>query len=158
MTETGPDRRFILPADYYASASPAAVLPSWVTFGCGGLSLLVLAVVFAGGVWLSGGGIVDLMDLGLGLSRAELGPLYAADVTPAQKSALETEIDTLRKNLRDGKVRPQQISLVLDAMRRATGDGTVSSRDAGAILDAARRLNAEASAPRPLPRRSAPSS
>lgn len=147
MTETQPERRLILPADYYSSESPRAILPPWATFGCGGLAVLALLVLFAGGAWLSGGGMVDLFDMVLGMTRAELRPLYARDVPAADRAALEKEIDTLRDQLRKGRVSPQRLSPLLQSMQRAIADRTVTPQETAEIAGAAKKINAAATAP-----------
>lgn len=149
VTETHPKRRLILPAEYYSTATPEAVLPSWATFGCAGLSVLVLILVFAGGAYLSSGGMADLMDMVLGMSLGEMRAIYTKDVTPAQKTALDAEIETLRRNMREGRVTIQRLDPMLQAMRRATSDSKVSGAEVDEMIAAARKLNA----PKPAPHR-----
>jgi hypothetical protein len=142
VTETQPERRFILPADYYSSASPQPILPSWVKFGCGGLALLALLVMFAGGAWLASGGMIDFMDLVLGMSLGEMRPMYQSDVTEADKNELEKEFETLRENVRNHSVAIQQLDPVLQAMRRATGDAKVTREEVREMTAAARQARA----------------
>ncbi|MGN6186708.1 MAG: hypothetical protein ACTHQM_23985 [Thermoanaerobaculia bacterium] len=142
VTETQPERRLVLPAEYYSSETPRPILPSWVKYGCGGLSLFVLIVVFAGGAWLAGGGMVDFMDLVFGMSMGEMRPLLTKDVTDAQKQTLEKEIETLRANLRERRITVQQLDPMLQAMRRATSDTKVTPAEVEEMTAAARKLNA----------------
>lgn len=142
VTETQPERRFILPAEYYSSATPNPILPAWVKFGCGGLSLFALLVIFAGGAWLASGGMTDFMDLVFGMSMGEMRPMYTKDVADADKSALDHEIETLRANLRNHKVSIQQLDPVLQAMRRATSDAKVTPAEIEEITAAAKKINA----------------
>lgn len=148
VTETQPIRRLILPAEYYSTATPAAVLPSWATFGCGGVAVLVLILVFAGGAYLSSGGMVDMMDMVFGLSLGEMRAIYTKDVTPAQKTALDTEVETLRENLRKGRVPVPRLDPMLQAMRRATSDAKVSAAEVDEMIATAKKLNA----PKPVSR------
>jgi hypothetical protein len=147
VTESHPERRFVLPAEYYSSATPDAMLPAWVKFGCGGLSLLIMLLVFVGGGYLASGGMVDLMDLVFSMSVGEMRPMYTETVTAAQKAEVEQEIELLRRNLREGKVRVQQLDPVLQTMRRATDDGKVDAQEATSLVEAARWANRPAKTP-----------
>jgi hypothetical protein len=141
VTESQPQKRFILPAEYYSSATPEAVLPRWATFGCGGVALFVLVLVFAGGAFLASGGMVQLMDFVFAATLGEMRPMYQKDVTPAQKSAFEAEIETLRKNMREGHVAVPHLDPVLQAMRRATSDSKVTAAEIDEMTAAAKRIN-----------------
>ena len=141
VMETQPERRFVLPAEYYSSETPRPILPSWVKYGCGALSLLVLLIVFAGGTWLAGGGMVDFMDFVFGMSMGEMRPLLTKDVSEAQKQSLEKEIDTLRTNLRERRISIQQLDPMLQAMRRATSDTKVTPAEVDEMTSPARKLN-----------------
>ncbi len=145
VMETQAERRFTLPADYYSTATPSALLPSWATYGCGALSGLILILVFAGGAFLSSGGMVDLMDMVFGMTLGEMRSIYTSDVTPSQKASLEAEIETLRRNVRDGRVTIQRLDPMLQSMRRAAADSKVSGAEVDEMIAAAKRLNA----PRP---------
>ena len=142
VIESQAEKRFIFPAEYYSSATPKPILPSWATFGCGALSVFALIVVFVGGAWLSRGGMVDFMDLVFGMTLGEMRPLYQKDVTATQKSALETEIETLRANLRSRKVGIQQLDPMLQAMRRATSDTKVTAAEVDEMVATAKKVNA----------------
>jgi hypothetical protein len=126
------------PSDYYSGPSPERAFPLWVTFGCGGVALLVMLVVFAGGAWMSGGGFNDVMDLSLGMTMGQIRGMYQPDVTDAQKKALDEEIKTVRKNLSSGKLNLQPL---LQTISKATGDEKVTKAEADEILAAARRAN-----------------
>jgi hypothetical protein len=141
VMESQPQRRFILPADYYSSATPDAVLPPWAKFGCGGLALLVLILVFAGGAFLSSGGMVQLMDFVFGTTLGEMRPMYQKDVTEPQKRAFESEIETLRKNMREGKVAIPSLDPIMQAMRRAASDSKVTAAEVDEMTAAAKRIN-----------------
>ena len=136
--ETSPYR----PADYYASATPQRVLPQWATYGCGGVALLALIVVFVGGAFLAGDGLPQLMDMAFGMTMGELRGMYTKDVTPAQKAALEKEIATMRKNVREEKIFVQSLQPVLRAIQKATGDEKVNAQEIDTITKAARTANA----------------
>ena len=88
VSENVSTRRFEWPADYYSGPVRAPILPKWAPFGCGGLAVVVLIIVFAGGAFLSSGGFVDLMDFVIGMTASEMKGQYAADVPAAQRKAL----------------------------------------------------------------------
>ncbi len=134
--------RFLWPAEYYSGPTPSAVLPRWATFGCGAAAVLVLIVVFAGGAFLAGGGFVQMMDMVFGMTLGEMRGMYAADVAPAQKTALESEIEALRKNLREEKIAPAALDPVLQTMRRATSDEKLTPVEVRDITAAAKKANA----------------
>ena len=132
------------PADYYSSPTPAGVLPQWVPFGCGGLSLLVLIIVFAGGTFLASGGFNSVMDFAIGMSVSEMKGQYAADVTPEQKKAIDDEAALLRKNLRDGNITIVNMQPFFERLRDASGDRKVTAEEAQSLTEIARKVNASA--------------
>lgn len=145
--ESTPPRRFVWPAEYYSGPTPAAVLPRGVTFGCGAASLVALLLLFAGGAFMASGGIVDLMDLALGMSMGELRGMYAADVTPAQKKEVDDAIEQVRAGLRDKKVSVAQLQPMMETMRKAIADQKVTSAEAKTLADAARNVGRASARP-----------
>jgi hypothetical protein len=141
MTDVAPQepRRVPWPAEYYSTPSPVAILPRGISYGCGAASLVVLLIVFAGGAFLSTGGLVDFMDFVLGMSFGELK--YEASVTPQQKKELTAEVDALRENLRTKKVPVAKLQPFLQKLQSASADGTVSAAEARQLRDAASTLN-----------------
>ena len=142
IPESAPPARRLWPADYYAAPASPAVLPAWVSWGCGALSLLVLIVVFAGGAWMSSGGIVDFMDFALGMSVGEIR--YADDVTPAAQKSLQSDIDAMRENLREKRISVAALRPFLDGLRRATADRKVTAEEASSLHATVRSINARA--------------
>ena len=136
--------RFNRPADYYSSASPQRVLPEWAPYGCGGASLLILIIVFVGGAYLSRGGFVQLMDVAMGMTMGEMRGMYQKDVTAAQKEAVDREIETMRKYMREETISVQALKPVLDAIAKATKDEKVNAREAQMIASTTRKVNATA--------------
>ena len=139
VPETSGERRFVRPADYYSSATPDPVLPSWAAYGCGAAAVVVLIVVFAGGAWLARGGFTVMMDFAIGMSVAEMKGMYAPDVTPAQKDALDKEVEAMRAKLRDEKIAIPSLQPFLEAIRKTTKDTKVSGEEMKVLLDAAKR-------------------
>jgi hypothetical protein len=141
VPETTMPRRFVWPGEYYSSATPDAVLPSWAAYGCGGVAALIIALVFAGGSYLAGGGFNDFMDLAIGMTVSEAKGMYAADVPPARKQAIDGEVATMRKNLREGKVAVQRLQPFLDALRKVTSDSKITAPEAASLEEVARKVN-----------------
>ena len=144
VPETSGERRFVRPADYYSSPTPAGVLPSWAAYGCGAGAVVILLIVFAGGAYLSGGGFVDFMDLAIGMSVAEMKGMYGADVTAAQKDALDKEIESMRRNLVEEKISVAALQPFLDTLRKTTSDNKVTLAEAKSLHEAAKKVNATA--------------
>ena len=140
--ETIGERRFVWPAEYYSGPSPVAVLPRGVTFGCGAASIVALILVFAGGVFMASGGLVQLMDLTLGMSMGDVRGMYTAQVTPAEKSELEDAIEQLRAGLREEQVSVTELQPVLETMRKGISDKKLDPAEVQAIAAAARKARA----------------
>lgn len=142
------------PADYYSGPSPVAVLPRGVTLGCGIAAVVALIVVFAGGAFMSSGGLVMMMDMGLGMSMGEVRGFYTPDVTAAQKQELEAVIESLRANLRDGKTSVTRLDPVLQTMRKTIADERMQPSEVEALAAAARKAAVPAvpKAPQPAAR------
>ena len=147
--ESMPARRFVWPAEYYSGPSPVAVLPRGVTFGCGAAALVVMILVFAGGAFMASGGLVQLMDLALGMSMGDLRGMYASNVTAAQKKELDAAIEQLRGGLRNGKVSVAQLQPVLETMRKGIADQKMTSAEVQALTAAARKASASKLPPKP---------
>jgi hypothetical protein len=139
--ETNVERRFVWPAEYYSGPSPRAVLPRGVTFGCGAAAVVALLIVFGGGIFLARGGMADFMDLALGMSMGDLRGMYTAEVTPAQKAALDESIESLRKGLREGKVSVARLDPVFQNMRQAIADKKMTPREVETLTIAARGVH-----------------
>jgi hypothetical protein len=131
----------VRPADYYSAPSPVGVLPRGITFGCAAAALVVLIIVFGGGVWMSSGGIVTFMDFALGMSMGEVRGFYTSDVTGAQQKELDDAMETLRANLRTGKVPVTALDPVLQTMRKGIADEKMHAAEVKALAEAARRAS-----------------
>ena len=141
MTDVTPQesRRVLWPAAYYSTPTPQAILPRGVAYGCGGVSVFILILVFAGGAFLASGGMTDFMDFVLGMSFGELK--YATDVSAQEKKELTFEVEALRENIRTKKVPVAKLQPFLQSLQRASADGTVSAAEAEQLEAAARALN-----------------
>lgn len=151
--ETSGGRRFSWPADYYSAPASERVIPVWAVRGCGAVSLLILLLLFGGGIFLATGGFVDFMDLVLGMSVSEMKGMYNADVTADQKAALDAEVERLRTNLREGRVAVAGLQPFLEALRTASSDSKITGPEARDLRDAARAVNARRPPIQPLDRK-----
>jgi hypothetical protein len=132
------------PADYYSSPTPNAVLPSWLTLGCGIAGALALLLIFAGGYFASRGGMTQFMDFAIGMSITEMRGQYTPDVSAARKKSLDDEIARLRQNYREGKVALPAIQPFLEAIRDVSADGKVTGPEAARLEESTRKINAGA--------------
>ena len=144
VSENPSTRRFLWPADYYSGPVRAPILPKWAPFGCGGLAVVVLIIVFAGGAFLSSGGFVDLMDFVIGMTASEMKGQYAADVPAAQRKLLDDEVVLLRKNLREEKVSVVHLQPFLERLSQSSSDRKITVQEVGLLQDIARTINAKA--------------
>jgi hypothetical protein len=133
-------RRTTWPADYYSSATPEPVLPRWAALGCGAASVLLLAIIFGGGILLSTGRFTDLMDLMIGMSVGEMKGMYSEDVSSEQRASLDAEIERFREGLRKDELPFTALQPFLEAMRNATKDGTVTPEEAEYLERVASRI------------------
>ena len=139
-----PQSGFRKPADYYSSPPGPRALPRWVPLGCGGLSLLILVVIFAGGAWAASGGFIQMMDLMFGMTMGEMRGMVQPDVTAAQKKALEDEIKTMREHLRAERISVQSLQPLLQTIQKTTADEKLKSDEVETIVTATRKVNATA--------------
>ena len=140
LPETEQRRRFQWPADYYSSATPAPVLPSWAAFGCGAAAVVILLLVFAGGAWLSRGGFTDFMDMALGMSVGEMRGMYADDVTPEQRKSLDAGIESMRVSLREEKISVAALQPFMQELQRAVDDKKITPAEAKTLEETSRRI------------------
>jgi hypothetical protein len=144
------ERRFPWPADYYSAPTPDPLLPRAVAYGCGAGSLVVLIAVFAGGFFLSRGGFVSLMDMGIGMSVGEMRGMYADSIPEPQRESLEAEIERMREAMRSGDLPPGAVQPFLETMRQATSDGTVDPGEAEKLEESARKTREAAPSADPV--------
>ena len=147
---SNPPRTFRIPADYYA-ASPDEVrplFPRWVTFGCGAAAAVFLLLGFAGGAVIAHNGLGPLMDPLLGSMQGELDGMYAKDVTPIERKALDGELTALRANVRTGKVSMTDLNPLLQLMRDDVSDEKLTRQEASTLAAKIHAVNNPAT-PRP---------
>jgi heme exporter protein D len=129
---------FRMPAEYYSGPAPRRAFPKGVTYGCGAASVLFLLVLFIGGAYLATGGMAQFMDMAVGMSLGEMRGMYTAQVTPAQKSALDAEIEKLRQGVREEKINVAKLQPFMKELGEAIGDKKVSPEEAETLTRIAR--------------------
>lgn len=143
-SETREHHSFEVPALHYSSPAPQRIFPRGVTYGCGAASLLILVIVFIGGALASSGRLNELVDFAVGMSAGELDGMYAADVTPARKKSVDSEISRMREKLRSGEISVAKLQPFLETLRSTTSDRRVTAEEAATIESAARKITASA--------------
>ncbi len=144
VPETSEKRGFVLPADYYSSATPPPVLPRGVAYGCGAASAVALLIIFIGGALVSTGGLIQLIDLSLGSSLGQVRGMYAKDVTPAQKQSFESEVEKMREGMRTKKVSLANVQPFLQGLQSAVSDNKVTAQELQQLEATTRKINAGA--------------
>jgi hypothetical protein len=91
------------------------------------------------------------IDFALGQTLGEVRGCYASDVSPAQKAALESELDALRKQVRNETLPVTRLAPVLTELQTSIKDRSVRADE----VERLRVKIREAAAPEP-PKKSAP--
>jgi hypothetical protein len=144
-----PSRSFRVPAEYYSTPVTARPLfPRWVPIGCGIAAALIIAILFLGGVIASRGGVGRVMDFLLARMETEMTGMYAADVPPESRKALESELDSLRQNIRTDRVSVAKLDPVMAAVREAIADQKLTNAEVEQVRKKIREANAPAPAKR----------
>lgn len=136
---------FRLPADYYATPVDARPLfPRWVPIGCGIAAAVFIAVLFIGGAVVSHGGMGRGMDFVLGMMQDEMSGMYAADVPPVSRKALESELESLRANIRTERVKVSNLDPVMTTLREAISDRKLTNAEVEDLRKKIRAANTPA--------------
>jgi hypothetical protein len=139
-----PTRRgFPLPAEYYSTppGDRRPLVAPWVPVGCGTVSIVLLAAVFTGGYFAAHGGALSLMQWLISRTRSEITPMFAKDVTAAQKAEFDRQMSALEKNLRAKRVGLEAMQPVLRDMRDAMLDSTVTPEETQKLITDLRAAN-----------------
>lgn len=137
VPETASPRRFVWPAEYYASPSPQAVLPPWATFGCAAGAALIVLLVFVGAQ-----NAELFMDIGIGTAVAEMKRMYAKDVTAERKKSLDAAITAMRSGMRDRRIQLARVQAFLETMQQAVADKRVTGTEARDLEELAKKASA----------------
>ncbi len=151
-----PQRPFRFPADYYCAplSDVTPIFPRWVPFGCGGVSAVILLLLFAAGAVISGPRLAEFMDLFLGTSLGELRSMYAPDVSAAEKQRFDDEVERMREGLRTGQVTVKAMQPFMRAMQSAIADKRVTAEEVDRLANAAHEAQKKPAKPPQQPRRS----
>ena len=112
--------------------------------GCGTASLIVLVLLFLGGALAGGGRGGALFAMLFGTMRGEIDGMFTKDVTPAQKTAFDAEIQSLQRNLDQGKISVDKLQPLLRAIREVSADQRVTPQETERVTAAAREVNRSA--------------
>lgn len=140
--ETPARAPFQLPADYY-STPPVATLPRWLPYGCGGVSLFALLLIFGVGAFLSGGGFAVLLDYILVTTTAEIKTMYASDVTADEKRDFEQSMKALSAHIDSGKVSPADVQELLRTIVNVSADRKATKHEIRTLTALAHKANAK---------------
>jgi hypothetical protein len=141
-----PRAPFRLPGDYYTApvSEVRPVFEKWVPFGCGTLAILFVLVLFIGGAFAARGGMGSLFDSVFSIMQGELTNALAADVTPQQRTALNTEYQRFRANVRANRLDMARVQTLLKSMSEVSEDKKVTGAEAQRLTNELHDLNASA--------------
>ena len=144
-----PEPRRRVPADYYSSppGELRPIVPRGAVRGCGFAAGAFLLLGFIGGFIIMEVGLAKPMAFVLNQSAGEMQKMFTPDVPPAQKKALNDEIELLAKNLESGTTSVGRLQPVLNALRDAISDEKVTRDETAKLTKIAHEANAPAAAP-----------
>ena len=134
---------FRRPADYYSSpvSEGRPLFPRWVPFGCGAAAIVLLILVFAGGIVAARGGLGDLFDLMFASIQGEVDKMLAPDVKPAQKVEFDAEMKKMRDAVRENRLSIDRLQPLLRSIRDVSGDERVTSKEIERLTKEVREIN-----------------
>jgi hypothetical protein len=138
--ESLPFRR---PADYYSTpiADVKPLFPRWVPFGCGTAAIVLLVIVFIGGMVAARGGMGQLFDMMFGSMQGEIDKMFTKDVSPAQRAAFDGEMKTMRDTVRQNRLPIDRLQPLLRTMRDVTSDEHVTPAEADQLTKEMHAIN-----------------
>ncbi len=117
------------------------LFPRWVPYGCGAAAIVVLIVVFVGGVFAVRGGMGRLLDMMFGSMQTEIDKMFTKEVSAVQKTAFQREMKTIRDAVRTNRLRVDRLQPLLRTMRDATADGHVTPAETNELIKEMHQLN-----------------
>ncbi len=117
------------------------LFPRWVPYGCGAAAIVVLIVVFVGGVFAVRGGMGRLLDMMFGSMQTEIDKMFTKEVSAVQKTAFQREMKTIRDAVRTNRLRVDRLQPLLRTMRDATADGHVTPAETNELINEMHQLN-----------------
>jgi hypothetical protein len=138
-----PGGNFRLPADYYSTAPGGQpIFPRWVPIGCGAAALIALLAIFIGGAVLMRGGGASIVNWAVSAVRKDVDQAMSADVPLADRTALDREIETLRKNMEGGRVKLERVKPLLTSLQQAVADDKITRGEAEKLIRQLHEVNA----------------
>lgn len=138
-----PNLPFRRPADYYSTPTGDAkpLFPRWVPYGCGTAAIVLLVVVFVGGVFAARGGMGQMFDFMFGSMQGEIDKMFTKDVTPAERAAFDNEMKTMRDAVRQNRLPIDRLQPLLRTMRDVTSDEHVTPAEADQLTKEMHQIN-----------------
>ncbi len=141
-SQAAPRVPFPRPADYYSAPVTARpVVAAWVPYGCGWAAIALLLIIFAAGAVLSHGGMGSLLDLFLGSIQGEVGQMFTKDVTPAEKTEFDAQMNSLREHVRQNKIPLERLQPLLRSVRDVSSDQHVTPAETEQLIHEIEAVN-----------------
>jgi len=125
------------------------LFPRWVPYGCGSAAIILLIVVFLGGIFASRGGMGKLLDLMFGSMQSEIDKIFTKDVKPAQRAAFDHEMKTMRDSVRQNRLPIDRLQPLLRTLREVTSDSRVTPAETEQLTKEIHAINVGAGFSRP---------
>jgi hypothetical protein len=110
-----------------------------VRLGCGWASVAFVALLFAAGTFAPRAG--SLVDVVFRKLQDEVRNTFTKDVTPAQRSAFDSEMNRLRSGIRSGSVKLDHIQPLMKAISDVSADEKVDHAEADRLITAVEQAN-----------------
>ena len=117
------------------------LFPRWVPYGCGTAAIVLLILVFLGGVFASRGGMGDLLDLMFGSMQTEIDKMFTKEVPPAQRAAFDQEMKTMRDSVRHNRIAIERLQPLLRSLREITADNRITPAEAQQLTQEIHAIN-----------------
>lgn len=130
-------RSFRLPADYYASPATdiRPIFGKRVPFGCGIAAIVFLIGLSVFAAVISRSGFGKLIALLIAPSATAIPQLYASDVTPQERKALEDAMAAFRGKVRANQIPLPKVQPVLQEIQGAIGDHKIDRAEVHELTD-----------------------
>jgi len=112
-----------------------------VPYGCGAAAIVVLILIFLGGVFASRGGMGEVLELMFGSMQGEIDKMFTKDVPPAQKAAFDREMKTMRDSVRQNQIPIERLQPLLRSLREITSDNRVTPAEAQQLIQEIHAIN-----------------
>ena len=110
-------------------------------FGCGTAAIVLLIIIFVGGIFAAHGGMGELFGFMFGSMQGEIDKMFTKEVTPAQKAGFDNEMKTMRDAVRQNRLPIDQLQPLLRTMRDVTSDEHVTPAEADQLTKEMHAIN-----------------